>query len=135
MGFGSFALTLLEHCWKAVLLGSPLHHFSLFSLLLPPIALQPLDFGRLGVCAGYFMFVFCVFLLASSSRSPSDVPSFLRGPRVRPVAWPWRPGSSSGLPPRPYVAEPLTNGLEIVEVMTSYLYFSKGQKGGVNSTR
>ena len=110
LGFGSLALTLLEHCWKAVLLGSPLHHFSLFSLSLSLIALQPLDFGHFDVCAGYFMYVF-VFLFASSSRSPSDVPSFLRGPRVRPVAWPWRPGSSSGLPPRPYVAERLTNGL------------------------
>ena len=72
---------------------------------------------------------FCVFLFASSSRSPSDVPSFLRGPRVRPVAWPWRPGSSSGLPPRPYVAEPLTNGLFVVEVIPSCLYFKHKSKG------
>ena len=40
-----FVLTLLGHCRKAVYLGSPLHHFSLLSLLLPLLALQLPDLG------------------------------------------------------------------------------------------
>ena len=40
-----FALTLLGHCRKADQLGSPLHHFSLLSLLLPLLALQLPDLG------------------------------------------------------------------------------------------
>ena len=103
--FTDLAEALSEGC-----VGSPLHHFSLFSLLLPLIALQPLDFGHPDVCAGYFILFLCVppyIIFSLSLRRPI----LLRGLRVGPVAWPWRPGSSSGLPPRPYVAEPLTNGL------------------------
>ena len=67
--------------------GSPLHHFSLFSLNLSLISPQPLD-------SGHFVFVpvtLCLFfwlLFASSPCCPSDVPSFLHGRRVRPLAWP-----------------------------------------------
>ena len=54
-----FALTLLGHCRKADQLGSPLHPFSLLSLLLPLLALQLPDLGFYDDCTRYSM---CVFL-------------------------------------------------------------------------
>ena len=75
----------------------------------------------------YFVFLCvppCVIFSLSLRR-----PILLCGLRVGPVAWPWRAGSSPALPPRPYVARPLANRLTEVEVMTSCLYFSTGQKG------
>ena len=66
--------------------------FFTFSLYLSLITLQPPDFGHF-VFAYVTLCLFFWLLFASSPCCPSDVPSFLHGLRVRPLAWPWRPGS------------------------------------------
>jgi len=80
-----------EHCRKAVLVGSSLHHFSLcFSATVLDHS-STSGLWAFCVCICYIMLIF-FYLLASSSCSSSDVLSSLHGLRVRPLAWPWRPG-------------------------------------------